>query len=104
MATRLWHEDGSIDFGFYSLEGSDATYLYCFCLTDIYGEIRYLISSTLNYKKEVHFMKRLISLLCALCLLFSSLLRRHTKQRTRYTIENIGITIRPARSAERHEL
>lgn len=31
---------GAIDFGFYSLEGSDATYLYCFCLTDIYGEIQ----------------------------------------------------------------
>ena len=33
-------EGGAIDFGFYSLEGSDATYLYCFCLTDIYGEIQ----------------------------------------------------------------
>lgn len=33
-------KDGFIDFGFYSLEGSDATYLYCFCLTDIYGEIQ----------------------------------------------------------------
>lgn len=31
---------GAIDFGFYSLEGSDVTYLYCFCLTDIYGEIQ----------------------------------------------------------------
>ena len=33
-------EGGAIDFGFHSLEGSDATYLYCFCLTDIYGEIQ----------------------------------------------------------------
>ena len=31
---------GAIDFGFYSLEGSESTYLYCFCLTDIYGEIQ----------------------------------------------------------------
>ena len=30
--------DGSIDFGFYSLEGGETTYLYCFRLTDIYGE------------------------------------------------------------------
>lgn len=30
----------AIDFGFYSLEGSESTYLYCFCLTDIYGEIQ----------------------------------------------------------------
>lgn len=33
-------EGGAIDFGFYSLEGSESTYLYCFCLTDIYGEIQ----------------------------------------------------------------
>ncbi len=30
--------NGSIDFGFYSLEGGETTYLYCFRLTDIYGE------------------------------------------------------------------
>lgn len=33
-------DGGAIDFGFYSLEGSESTYLYCFCLTDIYGEIQ----------------------------------------------------------------
>lgn len=41
-------KDGSIDFGFYSLEGSDATYLYCFCLTDIYGEIQ--LSDFINFE------------------------------------------------------
>ena len=33
---------------FYSLEGSDATYLYCFCLTDIYGEIQ--LSDFINFE------------------------------------------------------
>ena len=41
-------KDGFIDFGFYSLEGSDATYLYCFCLTDIYGEIQ--LSDFINFE------------------------------------------------------
>lgn len=41
-------KDGSIDFGFYSLEGSDATYPYCFCLTDIYGEIQ--LSDFINFE------------------------------------------------------
>ena len=30
------------------LEGSDATYLYCFCLTDIYGEIQ--LSDFINFE------------------------------------------------------
>lgn len=42
MATRLWQAK------FYSLEGSDATYLYCFCLTDIYGEIQ--LSDFINFE------------------------------------------------------
>ena len=31
-------ENGTVEFGFYSLEGSESSYLYCFQLTDIYGE------------------------------------------------------------------
>ncbi|MDD3336131.1 MAG: hypothetical protein PHI98_11545 [Eubacteriales bacterium] len=31
-------EDGTIPFGFTSLEGSETSYYYCFCLTDIFGE------------------------------------------------------------------
>ena len=34
-------EDGTIEFGFYSLEGSESSYLYCFQLTDIYGETQW---------------------------------------------------------------
>ena len=31
-------EDGNIPFEFISLDGGDADYLYCFQLTDIFGE------------------------------------------------------------------
>ena len=34
-------EEGTIEFGFYSLEGSESSYLYCFQLTDIYGETQW---------------------------------------------------------------
>ena len=33
--------NGTLEFGFYSLEGSESSYLYCFQLTDIYGETQW---------------------------------------------------------------
>ena len=33
--------NGTLEFGFYSLEGSESIYLYCFQLTDIYGETQW---------------------------------------------------------------
>jgi hypothetical protein len=37
----ITYDGQALEFGYESLEGSDTSYLYCFCLNDIFGDCQY---------------------------------------------------------------